>query len=254
MPAVVPSNERPGREGSKIRLMPPPGGRAEAVAVVAASLTGVTNGRTPHRPRRVGTASGPSGRACCARPLRPITAWSGEPTVTGLHAGVRRASGRARSWRSHPRGDHGRPAGREMAVHARVGVSMGAVVVEDDEVHGVAVVEAARLCAAAEAGQILCTEAVRRAAVSVSRFRFAASPALVGERASPARCSATPVEWAGGPASLDGRRAVVECDFAVLGPLVVRSPDGPVNIGGPRSRPFSPCSWLRPTRRCRSLV
>ncbi|MBK5115816.1 MAG: adenylate/guanylate cyclase domain-containing protein, partial [Thermoleophilia bacterium] len=52
------------------------------------------------------------------------------------------------------RGDDGLPL--------RVGISAGDVTVADDgDVHGTAVVEAARLCAEASAGQVLGTETVR---------------------------------------------------------------------------------------------
>jgi class 3 adenylate cyclase len=50
----------------------------------------------------------------------------------------------------------------EEGLALRVGISCGDVTVEDDgDLHGTAVVEAARLCAAAEAGQVLGTELVR---------------------------------------------------------------------------------------------
>ena len=53
---------------------------------------------------------------------------------------------------------HNRTAEVELAI--RVGVSIGEVVEEDDDFFGEPVVEAARLCAAAEGGQILVTEFV----------------------------------------------------------------------------------------------
>jgi len=43
----------------------------------------------------------------------------------------------------------------------RVGVSSGEATREDDDLYGPPVVEAARLCAAAAAGQILVSEVVR---------------------------------------------------------------------------------------------
>ena len=52
-------------------------------------------------------------------------------------------------------------ARRSPAIHVRVGLSVGDAVLEDGDWYGMSVVEAARLCAAAEADQILASEAVR---------------------------------------------------------------------------------------------
>ena len=51
--------------------------------------------------------------------------------------------------------------GREHTVGLRVGLSMGEVTVEDDDYFGDPVVEAARLCATCQSGQILATDVVR---------------------------------------------------------------------------------------------
>src|SRR5262245_28129161 len=59
---------------------------------------------------------------------------------------------------------------------ARVGISVGDVVHQDDDIFGSAVIEAARLAAAADAGQILCSELVR----ALSRGRGAFEFDLVG--------------------------------------------------------------------------
>src|SRR5262249_25409482 len=59
---------------------------------------------------------------------------------------------------------------------ARVGISVGDVVHQDDDICGSAVIEAARLAAAADAGQILCSELVR----TLSRGRGAFEFDLVG--------------------------------------------------------------------------
>lgn len=73
--------------------------------------------------------------------------------------------------------------GGEEGLPLRVGVSSGDVdVSEDDDLHGTAVVEAARLCAAAAGGQILVTETVR---------------ALAGSRGGHAFSSLGPVELKG---------------------------------------------------------
>ncbi len=66
---------------------------------------------------------------------------------------------------SNRRGEEGLPL--------RVGISSGDVdVAEDDDIHGTAVVEAARLCAAATGGQILVTETVRALAGSRGGHAF----------------------------------------------------------------------------------
>ncbi len=76
---------------------------------------------------------------------------------------------------------HGR--GGDESLPLRVGVASGDVTVSDDgDLHGTAVVEAARLCAAAAAGQILVTDTVR---------------ALAGSRGGHACTSLGPIELKG---------------------------------------------------------
>jgi class 3 adenylate cyclase len=58
------------------------------------------------------------------------------------------------------------------ALEIRAGLSIGDAVIEGDDVHGLAVVEARRLCDAAHAGEILCSELVRVAAGSRGGHRF----------------------------------------------------------------------------------
>src|SRR4029079_10066651 len=58
-------------------------------------------------------------------------------------------------------GDAGRRAGARPGLPVRVGLSVGDVHVDGDDVHGMPVVEAARLCDAAHGDQILCHQAVR---------------------------------------------------------------------------------------------
>jgi class 3 adenylate cyclase/DNA-binding CsgD family transcriptional regulator len=60
------------------------------------------------------------------------------------------------------------------ATGLRVGVSIGDAQRDVGDLHGVVVVEAARLCAAAEQGQILCADLVRHVAGSRSAARFTA--------------------------------------------------------------------------------
>ncbi len=61
--------------------------------------------------------------------------------------------------------DHNRQTGDGVAL--RVGMSVGDAVVDGGDLQGTAVVEAARLCAVAEPGTVLCSEAVR--SVSANR-------------------------------------------------------------------------------------
>jgi hypothetical protein len=56
----------------------------------------------------------------------------------------------------------------------RIGLAVGDVALEDGDAHGMPVVEAARLCASAEGGQILCTEVVHAVAGSRSTHRSVA--------------------------------------------------------------------------------
>ena len=55
----------------------------------------------------------------------------------------------------------------------RVGLSAGDVALEDDDVHGTPVIEAARLCGAAAGGEILAADLVRALAGSATEARFA---------------------------------------------------------------------------------
>jgi class 3 adenylate cyclase len=59
--------------------------------------------------------------------------------------------------------------GREHSVGLRVGLSQGEVSKEDDDYFGDPVIEAARLCAACESGQILAADVVRLMAGRRSR-------------------------------------------------------------------------------------
>jgi class 3 adenylate cyclase len=94
----------------------------------------------------------------------------------------------------------------------RIGLSLGDARMEDDDLHGTPVVEAARLCAAAEGGEILCADIVRIVAGSRADQKY--TP--VGEltlKGLPDPVATVRVEWepragitAGGapfPAALD---------------------------------------------------
>src|SRR5262249_10258795 len=64
-----------------------------------------------------------------------------------------------------------RRGGERLAV--RGGVSLGEVELEDGDLHGLAVTEAARLCDAADAGEIVVSEVVRAVSGPSTRFQFA---------------------------------------------------------------------------------
>lgn len=66
----------------------------------------------------------------------------------------------------------------DAALTVRIGVSAGEPILEDGDYHGTAVVEAARLCAAARGGQILLSEVVRLLVGSRGGFGFTSVGAL----------------------------------------------------------------------------
>ena len=61
---------------------------------------------------------------------------------------------------------------RDLPLAIRVGISAGDVTCEDDDCFGAPVVEASRLCASAEGGQILCADLVRSLARGRGDHRF----------------------------------------------------------------------------------
>jgi class 3 adenylate cyclase len=65
-----------------------------------------------------------------------------------------------------------------VAIEMRVGVSMGEVADADGDLHGLVVVEASRLCAAAEGGEVLVADVVRHLAGSRSTHTLVPRPAL----------------------------------------------------------------------------
>jgi DNA-binding SARP family transcriptional activator/class 3 adenylate cyclase/WD40 repeat protein len=121
----------------------------------------------------------------------------------------------------------GEPGGNAVAL--RVGISVGDAVVDNGDLQGTAVVEAARLCAAAPSGTIMCSEAVR--AVSANRSGCAFGPASpVNLKGLPGPALAREVMWDPLPYEPGAQRLA----FGVLGPLQILDGDRPVAVGGPK--------------------
>jgi WD40 repeat protein/DNA-binding SARP family transcriptional activator/class 3 adenylate cyclase len=113
----------------------------------------------------------------------------------------------------------------------RVGVSVGDAVVDNGDLQGTAVVEAARLCAAATGATILCSEAVRT--VSANRSGCSFGPVRpVDLKGLPGPVQAHEVFWEPLPYEPSRHRLA----FRVLGPLEVLDGDRPVGVGGPKER------------------
>ena len=112
-------------------------------------------------------------------------------------------------------------------VALRIGISVGDAVPDDGDLHGTAVVEAARLCAEADPDMILCTDSVRAVSANRSGCAFAGARA-VDLKGLPEPIVVHEVVWAPArPAGSDG------IAFGVLGWLEVRDSVGaPVAIGG----------------------
>jgi DNA-binding SARP family transcriptional activator/WD40 repeat protein/class 3 adenylate cyclase len=114
-------------------------------------------------------------------------------------------------------------------VDVRAGLSIGDAIVQDDDLHGLAVVEARRLCDAAQSGEVLCNDLVRVAAGSRGGHSFGPSRliALKG-LAGDLRCS--PLVWSDEGAS--PKDASDATSLSVLGPLSVQRNGATVPIGG----------------------
>ena len=127
-------------------------------------------------------------------------------------------------------GERNRVAGAE-PVALRIGISVGDAVPDEGDLHGTAVVEAARLCAEADPEMILCTDSVR--AVSANRSGCAFSGARsVSLKGLPEPIVVHEVVWA--PARRAGSDGIA---FGVLGAFDVRDSAGaPVAVGGPKER------------------
>jgi DNA-binding SARP family transcriptional activator/class 3 adenylate cyclase len=116
-------------------------------------------------------------------------------------------------------------------VALRVGISVGDAVVESGDLQGTAVVEAARLCAAASGGMILCSEAAR--VVSANRSGCSFGPVRPLQlKGLPGPVQVHEVSWAPLPYDPGEHRLA----FRVLGPLEVLDDDRRVVIGGPKER------------------
>jgi DNA-binding SARP family transcriptional activator/class 3 adenylate cyclase len=116
-------------------------------------------------------------------------------------------------------------------VALRIGISVGDAIVENGDLQGTAVVEAARLCAAAPGGSILCSEAVR--IVSANRSGCSFGPVRPMQlKGLPGLVQVHEVDWAPLPYEPGEHRLA----FRVLGPLEVLDGDRRVAIGGPKER------------------
>jgi WD40 repeat protein/DNA-binding SARP family transcriptional activator/class 3 adenylate cyclase len=113
----------------------------------------------------------------------------------------------------------------------RIGISVGDAVVDNGDLQGTAVVEAARLCAAATSGTILCSEAVRVVSANRSRCSFGAVRP-VELKGLPGPVLAQEVSWEPLPYEPAGHRLA----FRVLGPLEVLDGERPVAVGGVKER------------------
>jgi WD40 repeat protein/DNA-binding SARP family transcriptional activator/class 3 adenylate cyclase len=122
-------------------------------------------------------------------------------------------------------------AGGAERLALRIGISVGDAVVDNGDLQGTAVVEAARLCAAATDGAILCSEAVRVVSANRSGCTFGPTRRL-DLKGLPGPVPAHEVAWE--PPAYDPREHRLA--FRVLGPLEVLVGDRPVAVGGPKER------------------
>ena len=125
--------------------------------------------------------------------------------------------------------DHNRQTGDGVAL--RVGISVGDAVVDDGDLQGTAVVEAARLCAVADPGTVLCSEAVRSVSANRSGCVFG-EPRSVELKGLPVPVVVHEVVAAPSADRSDGRGL----SFRVLGPLEIERDGRPVAVGGPKER------------------
>jgi WD40 repeat protein/DNA-binding SARP family transcriptional activator/class 3 adenylate cyclase len=125
--------------------------------------------------------------------------------------------------------DHNRQTGDGVAL--RVGLSVGDAVVDDGDLQGTAVVEAARLCAVAEPGTVLCSDAVRSVSANRSGCVFG-EPRTVELKGLPDPVVVHEVVASRGADRTGGR----ELSFRVLGPLEVELDGRVVAVGGPKER------------------
>lgn len=114
----------------------------------------------------------------------------------------------------------------------RIGVSVGDAIADESDVHGEAVVEAARLCAAAADATILCSDAVRAVSANRSGCEFAGSR-NVELKGLPGPVTVHEVVWTP-TAAADSNGP----SFGVLGPLEIRAAatGDLIPVGGPKER------------------
>src|SRR5262245_13360378 len=125
----------------------------------------------------------------------------------------------------------GAGVGASEALDLRIGISVGDAVVDNGDLQGTAVVEAARLCTSASGGTILCTEAVRT--VSANRSGCSFGPVReVALKGLPDPVAVREVAWVPLPYEPARHRLT----FRVLGPLEVLDQDRPLSVGGPKER------------------
>jgi WD40 repeat protein/DNA-binding SARP family transcriptional activator/class 3 adenylate cyclase/energy-coupling factor transporter ATP-binding protein EcfA2 len=125
--------------------------------------------------------------------------------------------------------DHNRQTGDGVAL--RVGISVGDAVVDGRDLQGTAVVEAARLCAVADPGTVLCSEAVRSVSANRSGCVFG-EPRAVELKGLPAPVVVYEVVAEPSADRSDGRGL----SFRVLGPLEIERDGRAVTVGGPKER------------------
>jgi WD40 repeat protein/DNA-binding SARP family transcriptional activator/class 3 adenylate cyclase len=125
--------------------------------------------------------------------------------------------------------DHNRQTGDGVAL--RVGISVGDAVVDGRDLQGTAVVEAARLCAVAGPGTVLCSEAVRSVSANRSGCVFG-EPRSVELKGLPVPVVVHEVVAEASADGSDGRGL----SFRVLGPLEIERDGRAVAVSGPKER------------------
>jgi DNA-binding SARP family transcriptional activator/WD40 repeat protein/energy-coupling factor transporter ATP-binding protein EcfA2 len=130
-----------------------------------------------------------------------------------------------RSFERRSRGD-----GARIAV--RAGLSMGDAVVDAGDLHGIAVVEARRLCDAAQPGEILCSDVVRIASGTRGSHRFGpvTDRSLKGLHELLASCA---LLWSDDGADRVGDN---EPRFTVFGAIAASRAGTDIALGGPKER------------------
>jgi DNA-binding SARP family transcriptional activator/WD40 repeat protein len=116
----------------------------------------------------------------------------------------------------------------------RIGISVGDAIAEDGDLNGTAVVEAARLCDAAQGGTILCSAAVITVAGSRAGCSFGTGRSVTLKGLP--EMIVHEVLW---DAQADTPAAPVApsgVTFRVLGTLEVDGPNGAIAVGGPKER------------------